>query len=42
VLTQLSAFWFERLGDWISSHFLSADAVEIVARNPALADHGAA
>src|SRR5256712_6098874 len=42
VLTQLSAFWFERLASVISSHFLSADADEIVARIPALADHGAA
>ena len=42
VLTQLSAFWFERLATVISSHFLSADADEIVARIPALADHGAA
>ena len=32
VLTQLSAFWFERLAAVISSHFLSADADEIVAR----------
>lgn len=42
VLTQLSAFWFERLASVISSHFLSADADEIVARIPALADHGPA
>jgi len=42
VLTQLSAFWFERLATVISSHFLSADVDEIVARIPALADHGAA
>src|SRR5881296_4038826 len=39
VLTQLSAFWFERLATVISSHFLSADADEIVARIPALSDH---
>src|SRR5207253_463414 len=39
VLTQLSAFWFERLASVISSHFLSADADEIVARVPGLADH---
>jgi phosphoribosylaminoimidazole-succinocarboxamide synthase len=38
VLTQLSAFWFERLASVISSHFLSADADEIVARAPALAE----
>ena len=36
VLTQISAFWFERLASVISSHFLSADADEIVARLPAL------
>ena len=36
VLTQLSAFWFERLASVISSHFLSADAEEMVARLPAL------
>jgi phosphoribosylaminoimidazole-succinocarboxamide synthase len=36
VLTQLSAFWFERLAAVISSHFLSADADEIVARIPSL------
>src|SRR5438067_2255386 len=42
VLTQLSAFWFERLASVISSHFLSADADEIVARGPALGDHRAA
>src|SRR5437870_8428002 len=42
VLTQLSAFWFERLAAVISSHFLSADTDEIVARIPALTDHGPA
>ncbi len=42
VLTQVSAFWFERLAAVVSSHFLSADADEIVARIPALAEHGAA
>ena len=36
VLTQLSAFWFQRLAPVIASHFLSADADEIVARIPAL------
>jgi phosphoribosylaminoimidazole-succinocarboxamide synthase len=36
VLTQLSAFWFQRLAPVISSHFLSADTDEIVARIPAL------
>src|SRR5256885_9245606 len=42
VLTQLSAFWFERLAAGISSHFLSADTDEIVARIPAPTDHGPA
>jgi phosphoribosylaminoimidazole-succinocarboxamide synthase len=36
VLTQLSAFWFERLAPVISSHFLTADTDEIAARVPAL------
>ena len=36
VLTQISAFWFERLASVISSHFLSADGDEIVTRLPAL------
>src|SRR6059036_2307706 len=36
VLTQLSAFWFERVATVISSHFLSADVDEIAARIPAL------
>jgi phosphoribosylaminoimidazole-succinocarboxamide synthase len=36
VLTQLSAFWFQRLSHVIASHFLSADADEVVARIPAL------
>jgi phosphoribosylaminoimidazole-succinocarboxamide synthase len=42
VLTQLSAFWFERLRHVVSSHFLSADAADIVRRVPALAGHEAA
>jgi phosphoribosylaminoimidazole-succinocarboxamide synthase len=37
VLTQLSAFWFRRLG--VPSHFVSADADEIVRRLPTLARH---
>ncbi len=36
VLTQLSAFWFRRLAAVMPSHFLSADADEIVERVPAL------
>jgi len=39
VLTQLSAFWFDKLGSVIANHCLSADADEIVARVPALAGH---
>jgi phosphoribosylaminoimidazole-succinocarboxamide synthase len=34
VLTQLSAFWFERLAAVVPSHFLTAEADEIVARVP--------
>ncbi|HEU5170304.1 MAG TPA: phosphoribosylaminoimidazolesuccinocarboxamide synthase [Gemmatimonadales bacterium] len=37
VLTQLSAFWFERLGAVAPSHYVTADAGAIVARVPALA-----
>jgi phosphoribosylaminoimidazole-succinocarboxamide synthase len=36
VLTQLSAFWFERLESVIPSHYLSANTAGIVARIPAL------
>ncbi len=36
VLTQLSAFWFQRLAAVVSSHFLTADSDEIVARVPVL------
>src|SRR5260370_28313763 len=39
VLTQLSAFWFTRLAGVIPNHCVSADADEIVARVPALAEH---
>jgi len=42
VLTQLSAFWFQRLASVLPNHFLTADADEIVARIPALADSRAA
>jgi phosphoribosylaminoimidazole-succinocarboxamide synthase len=41
VLTQISAFWFERLADVIPSHYLTADAGEILARIPRLAPHRA-
>jgi phosphoribosylaminoimidazole-succinocarboxamide synthase len=37
VLTQLSAFWFGRLGSVMPHHCLTADVDEIVARVPALA-----
>ncbi len=39
VLTQLSAFWFERLSGVIPSHFLTADADDIAARVPALVEY---
>jgi phosphoribosylaminoimidazole-succinocarboxamide synthase len=38
VLTQMSAFWFERLRDVVPSHFVTARADEIVDRFPALRD----
>ena len=38
VLTQLSAFWFERLAGVMPSHFLTAEVEEIVGRVPALAE----
>lgn len=41
VLTQLSAFWFEKLKDVVPHHLISADTAEIVARVPALAPHRA-
>ncbi|MCU0621749.1 MAG: phosphoribosylaminoimidazolesuccinocarboxamide synthase, partial [Gemmatimonadales bacterium] len=41
VLTQLSAFWFDRLASVVPSHFLTADADEITRRLPALAPHRA-
>lgn len=40
VLTQLSAFWFRRLQD-VPSHFITADAGDIVTRVPSLAPHRA-
>ncbi|MBE0595478.1 MAG: phosphoribosylaminoimidazolesuccinocarboxamide synthase [Gemmatimonadales bacterium] len=39
VLTQVSAYWFRQLADVAPSHFLSADADEIIARVPQLAAH---
>jgi len=39
VLTQMSAYWFKQLVDVVPSHYVSADADEIVARVPALRSH---
>jgi len=39
VLTQLSAFWFRKLAEVAPSHFITADAAEIVTRHPRLAPH---
>ena len=39
VLTQMSKYWFEELSDIVPSHFITADADEILDRVPALADH---
>ena len=41
VLTQMSAFWFQRLAGVVPSHFITARAEEILARLPALRDHRA-
>jgi len=37
VLTQISAFWFETLADVIPSHYITADADQIIERIPRLA-----
>jgi len=37
VLTQISAFWFERLAGVVPSHYVTARTADIVARVPALA-----
>ncbi|HXE57227.1 MAG TPA: phosphoribosylaminoimidazolesuccinocarboxamide synthase [Gemmatimonadales bacterium] len=39
VLTQISAFWFERLGNLVASHYVTARTDEILDRVPALAPH---
>jgi phosphoribosylaminoimidazole-succinocarboxamide synthase len=39
VLTQLSAFWFERLGRVVPSHYVTARADDILERVPALRPH---
>jgi phosphoribosylaminoimidazole-succinocarboxamide synthase len=41
VLTQMSAFWFQRLGGVVPSHFLTARTEDILARLPALGDRRA-
>jgi phosphoribosylaminoimidazole-succinocarboxamide synthase len=41
VLTQMSAYWFGRLQDVAPSHFITADADEIIDRVPVLSDHRA-
>ncbi len=41
VLTQVSAFWFERLAEVLPSHFITARTEEILARLPALRPHAA-
>jgi len=37
VLTQMSAFWFEKLDGLVPSHFVTARTAEIISRLPALA-----
>ncbi len=39
VLTQISAFWFERLGAGVPSHFITARTADILRRFPALVPH---
>jgi phosphoribosylaminoimidazole-succinocarboxamide synthase len=39
VLTQISAFWFERLAGVFPSHYVTARTPDILARVPALAGH---
>lgn len=40
VLTQISAFWFEKLGSVVPSHFVTARTAEILRRFPALRAFG--
>jgi len=42
VLTQISAWWFERLNGAVPHHLISADADAIIRQVPALRDHRAA
>lgn len=37
VLTQLSRWWMERIGDIVADHLITTDADEIIAREPSLA-----
>ena len=39
VLTQISAFWFERLGSVVNTHFITARTSEILRRLPQLTQH---
>lgn len=39
VLTQISAFWFEKLGAVVANHYVTARTGEILRRIPALAPH---
>ncbi|MFL5496868.1 MAG: phosphoribosylaminoimidazolesuccinocarboxamide synthase [Gemmatimonadales bacterium] len=41
VLTQISAFWFERLSGIVPSHFFTADTKRILDRIPGLRSHAA-
>ncbi|MFV1986826.1 MAG: phosphoribosylaminoimidazolesuccinocarboxamide synthase [Gemmatimonadota bacterium] len=38
VLTQISAYWFERTGDIVNNHRIASDPAEIIAAAPELAD----
>jgi phosphoribosylaminoimidazole-succinocarboxamide synthase len=42
VLTQISAWWFDRLKDSVPHHMISADTEAIIRQVPALRDHRAA
>jgi phosphoribosylaminoimidazole-succinocarboxamide synthase len=39
VLTQMSKYWFEELSGIVPSHFITADADEIIDRVPVLSEH---
>src|SRR5664279_6531748 len=41
VLTQISAYWFDKLEGVVHHHMISADTDEIIAAVPALKDHRA-